>query len=317
MQQAVQAQPHRLLLRDLLRSLKNPEELLINIVTKSGTTTETVAAFEFVVASLEDKFENISERVVVTTNETSRLAQEARKKNISVLEIPSQVGGRYSVMSAAGLFPLSMIGINTDSLREGARDMTEACLKEASKNPAALSASISYLHFKNAKRINDNFFAHPELEALGQWLRQLMAESLGKDGKGITPTTSVLKDLHTTSQLQLDGPKDMFGTIIRTEALSRKSSLPKELYFEGLVKKLEGKSLAEISVASAKSLRAAYIKKKVPFVEIKLSDISPASLGQFMQFKMIETIFLAKLFGVNAFDQPAVEVYKEELRKLL
>jgi glucose-6-phosphate isomerase len=306
-------------LKDLLLSVKEPEELLINIVSKSGTTTEVIVDFEFIVGELERKFENIKERVVVTTDKKSKLWQAAEKKGLALLRIPEKVGGRDSVMSSVGMFPLSMIGINTNSLCQGAQKITKACLEEeVSKNPAALSAAITYLHLKGGRAINDNFFFHAELESLGKWLRQMVAESLGKDGEGITPTVSIgPRDLHSVGQLYLGGPDDKLTTFIWTKALSRKPALPKELFLPNLVKNIEGKSLGQVSGAIAKSVHATWRKKKLPFVEVLLSDISPTSLGQFMQFKMIETMYLGKLMGVDAFNQPDVESYKSELRKLI
>lgn len=281
--------------------IKNPEEILVNVVSASGKTIETISNFEFIVKAIENKFKNANERFVITTDFQSDLWKEAEERNMAVLKIPQKISGRYSVFSAVGLFPIACAGIDIEKLLKGAVEMRNRCFEEdISLNPAILSTAVIFLNYKQGKIINDSFFFHPELESLGKWYRQLMAESLGKEkdinGKtvnfGITPSVSIgSTDLHSMAQLYLGGPKDKFTNFL----CSGENKIMKAIY---------------------ESVKKSYAKKNLPFVEIILDDISAGSLGEFMQFKMIEMMFLANLAQVNAFNQPNVEEYKIEAKKL-
>ena len=144
-----------------------------------------------------------------------------------------------------------------------------------------------------------------------------MGESVGKDGKGITPTVSIgSTDLHSMGQLYLGGIKDKFFTFISAENKGADISVPQEPLLE-ILNEVEEKTTSEIMDAILGGVKIAFLKNDLPFMEIILDDISPHSLGQFMQLKMMEMMFLGNLMGVNAFDQPSVESYKQETRKIL
>lgn len=318
-------------------SLKRPEEILINMISKLGATIETAVNFEAILDILKNIFNarDIPDRIIVTTDENSLLWKMALKKNITLLPIPKTVGGRFSILSAAGLLPLSAAGIDIKALLRGAGQMRTQCMqRNITKNPAILSASILYEHYNKKRTINDNFFFHPELESLGKWYRQLMGESIGKERKyngkktyiGITPTVSIgSTDLHSVGQLYLGGPDDKITTFINTEAniainittITTDITLSKKLFFPNLVKNLGNKTTTQITRAIYEGVKIAYSKRKIPFMEVILKNISPYSLGQFLQFKMMEIMYLGCLFHVNTFDQPNVEMYKKETRKIL
>lgn len=307
--------------------INSPDEILVNVISKSGTTLETIANFAVIYETLKEKFGDIAERIVVATDKGSKLWNAAEEKNFSLLEIPKNVGGRYSVFSAAGLFPLTVAGVKTEELLEGSRAMKEICLlNDTEKNPALVSAALLYAYFKKGMKINDNFFFNPELESLGKWYRQLMGESVGKEFNekgeraniGITPIVSVgSADLHSMGQLYLGGPRDKFTSFVYASEEKNGAAVSGKMEFSGLAERIAGKTFDEIMGAIFGGVKEAYSKKKIPFTEIELFEISPFSLGQYMQFKMIEMMYLAKLLGVNAFDQPNVEDYKTETKKLL
>ncbi|MFH1722206.1 MAG: hypothetical protein ABH950_06355 [Candidatus Altiarchaeota archaeon] len=312
------------------KSLKRGENILVNVVTKSGSTTETISIFELFVRLLKKyKKKSYSEYVVATTDKDSKLWNFAQKEGYALLEIPKKVGGRFSVFSAVGLFPLAMLGVNVDELQKGALDMLSKCTKgEIKKNPAAISATLIYLQNKRGKKnINDNFIFSTDLEAVGKWYRQLMAESLGKIwnkthtkklNAGITPTVSIgSTDLHSMAQLYLGGPRDKFTTFICVEKNKSALDLPKYSDFNDLVESIQGKPISSIMDAIYGGVKAAFKKSKRPYTEIVLPDKSAYSVGQLLQFKMIEMMFLGYLLDVNTFDQPAVELYKKETRKIL
>lgn len=312
--------------RGIIERLETPEEIVVNLVTKSGTTTESIANFEIIFETLQKRFgDGAKERIVFTTDEGSHLWNMAEERGIERLAIPGNVGGRFSVLSAVGLFPLSLVGINTRELLSGAESMRTRCTNSLENNPAALSAAVMFLHKKKGIAINNTFFFNAELEALGKWCRQLMGESIGKEhnkegkevNEGITPTVAIgSTDLHSMAQLYLGGPKDKFTQFIYAPE-GEDARVPEEPFFAGLVSDINGKTFAEIMEAILGGVQNAYRANKIPFVEIKLPEVSEYTLGEFLQFKMFEVMYVAELLGLNAFDQPAVEKYKKETRELL
>ncbi len=302
-------------LYEFLRTkINDPAEMIINAVSKSGKTTETIVNLDIIASNVPFA----KERLVITTNYNSDLWKTARDLGIDCLPIPGNVGGRFSTFSSVGLFPLACLGLDVTELLKGAMEARKGCLiGNTLKNPAAISATVIFLNYIKGKLIHDQFFFHPELESLGKWYRQLMGESIGKDGKGITPTVSIgSTDLHSMGQLYLGGIKDKFFTFISTKNPKIDISVPQEPLLE-ILSEVEEKSTSEIMNAILGGVKAAFLKKDLPFMEIILDDISPSALGQYMQFKMMEMMMLGKLLGVNAFDQPSVESYKQETRKIL
>jgi glucose-6-phosphate isomerase len=305
--------------------ITHKEEILINVISKSGSTTETVANFEVLYQFCTERFGEIIDRVVVTTDRDSKLWDEAGEKNFARLEIPKLVGGRYSVFSTVGLFPLGLCGVDIKELLSGAKSERDECMQNLDESNAIISATLLYHHYQAGKIIHDTFFFNPELESLGKWYRQLMAESIGKEldvnGKkvsvGITPTVSIgSTDLHSMAQLYFGGPHNKFFTLVYAPS-NQAVLLPKKLVLAGLVEGVEGKNIEHIMGAIYQGVKISFQNHQIPFVEIELGEISAHSLGRFMQFKMLEIMYLAQLLQVNAFDQPNVEDYKQETKKLL
>ena len=182
------------------------------------------------------------------------------------------------------------------------------------------------MHYEIGKNISDLFLFANDLESLGKWCRQLIAESLGKEfnkkgetvNTGITPVVSIgSTDLHSMAQLYLGGPYDKFTTFLSVENSNSHINVPTLERYSKLVFGIQGTSLESVMSAIVEGTKAAFRKGGRPFMEIKLPYKSEYSIGQFLQFKMIETIFLGYLLDVNPFDQPNVESYKEETRKIL
>lgn len=313
---------------DMLKSLiTKPEQLVINLISKSGGTTESVVNAEILIQQLMKKFPEIIQRIVVTTDRDSKLWNAALALGISVLEIPKQVGGRYSALSAVGLFPLGLLGLDIKALRDGAADMRDMCLEKSLKqNPAALSALFLHESYEQKLFIHDTFVFTPSLESLGKWYRQLLGESIGKEtdvnGKvvhvGITPTVSVgSTDLHSVGQLYLGGPRHSVTTFVWAERVAKDPMVPKKLLFGSLVDGIQGLRVSQVFQAIRQGTMAAYAKQGLPCMSIALEDLSMYELGSFLQFKMMEVMYLGSLFNVNAFDQPNVEAYKTETRRIL
>ena len=264
--------------------------------------------------------------MVIISDTNSPLILKAKKEKLLYLTIPEKVGGRFSVFSAVGLFPLAVAGIDIKKLRKGANKAMEYCLsKSLSNNIAAASAIFQYYYFKKGKIISDTFIYNPELEFFGKWYRQLIAESIGKEknkkGKivnaGITPIVTIgPADLHSVGQLYIGVPKDKMTTFITTSEYNNGTPIPSKCFLN-TVENISGKTLSDITSIIQRSVINVYTKFRLPYLILEMNDISEESLGELLQMKMIEIMYLGHLIGVNAFDQPQVELYKREMDSLL
>jgi glucose-6-phosphate isomerase len=290
-------------------------EAAVCLISESGKTFETIANF-FTLFSAVKKYQP---KIFVITDFGSPLWQFAQKNGWPVLSMPKAVVGRYSVFSAVGLFPLNLAGINANELLSGAREANKICLKnDPLKNPALASALTIFYHWQKRKNIYSNLVFPPDLENFGKWYVQLMAEGLGKRGKGITPTvTTGTTDFHAIGQLYFDGPKDKLINFIFVENLDIDFQIPRDKDLAQLFPGSQGKKIWQVNRVIFEGVKKAYFIKKLPFTETILAKLDERSLGALFQMKMIEIILLAKLMKINAFDQPGVELYKKETRKIL
>lgn len=318
----------------LTKQCKNKKQFLIVLISKSGGTTETIANTETLLFDLKKPYGDVRDRLMVISDEGSKFFETARKQKIERMGIPMKVGGRYSVFSAVGLFPLAVAGFDVRKLIEGARAAVEdGLLGDVSLNHALVSANTTMLHLEKDRSIHNTLLFAPELESLGKWYRQLMGESIGKEkdlkGRvvhtGITPIVTIgSTDLHSMAQLYFGGPDDKFTNIISisgTPSFIKEGAgggrVPSKLVFPNLVENLASKSLNEIMTAIVGGVTATYQKLKRPFISIELENLNEQELGYYFQFRMIEMMYLAQLLNVNAFDQPNVEEYKVETKKNL
>jgi glucose-6-phosphate isomerase len=310
------------------QELQKGKNVILNVVTKSGTTTETIANFELFLQLLKKyKPEDFHNYVVVTTDEGSKLAHFAQEKNFSLLTLPPQVGGRYSVFTAVGLFPLGLLGADIEQLCLGARmGVLNGAHDDLDNNLAAQSAIIKYALYKKGIAINDLFVFSTRLTSVALWYRQLMGESIGKEYNrdkkqvevGITPTVSVgSTDLHSVGQLYLGGPRDKYTTFLTVDQYASNVSVPNMPEFEQFVPHIQGKPFATVMDAILEGVKQAYKEGERPYSVLSLPELDELSLGQLLQFYMVEMIYLGYLLKVNPFDQPNVESYKKETRRIL
>lgn len=296
---------------------QNASEFLIVLVSKSGETTETIAHAEALLASLGPRFQNVAERVVVVSDDGSVLSRAAEEKGLSKIAIPKVVGGRFSVLSAVGLVPLSAAGFDVDGFAKGALDMRERCLSDDRER--LLERSVAFFHhwLGKGESVYDLFFFSPRLESLGKWSRQLIAESLGKDGKGITPTISIgSTDLHSMFQLYMAGPRRTMTMFVSVEG-GGNVQVPEERFFPNIQPYISGKTFAEISSAIRKGAMSAYAKENIPYIDVMLSGFSEEEVGAYMQWQMLVVMCMGHLLGVDTFNQHNVQSYKDETRRLL
>jgi glucose-6-phosphate isomerase len=275
-----------------LELLDNKHEFILNVISKSGSTLETSENFLYLLGFLSRKFGNISDRVVATSALKSSFWDKAKKEEYRTLEIPDLVGGRYSVFSPVGLFPICVAGLNPEKFMEGGLMVFD------NLDLVAVSATISMAFYKSGVAIHNNFFFNPSLEHLGKWQRQLTAESLGKNGRGILPLVSIgSTDLHSTLQLYLGGQNNILTDFIYS--------------------KEKGGNIPLTMDAIYSATKASYKNHRSPFCEFSFTSIDEHSLGFYMQFRMLETMLQAHLLNVNAFDQPNVEEYKTISKEIL
>ncbi len=315
------------LLHTVEQQLREKKSVLIIIVSKSGKTLETIINASFFIALLQRYNQSLTESVVVVTDAHSPLEDFALTHHIRVLPIPSEVGGRYSIFTAAGLFPLAMMGVDIVALCRGAQgvlnEKDSGPPERVIANESALSAALLFYHYTHGIAIHDFFTFSPEFVGLGAWYRQLVGESLGKrmavppyTPVGITSTVSVgTIDLHSVVQLYLSGPRTTYTTFVYGPPRDESLDIPP---IEGLtLPVLADTSVDRVKEAIFKGVIAAYQEQDRPFSILSFSACSDEALGEFLYAKMIEIVYLGSLLQVNPFNQPHVELYKKKARQIL
>ncbi len=287
-----------------------------NVVSKSGTTTETIVNFTVVLDHLRKRLsqEEIRDRLVITTDPQKGFLREyATANNIESLTVPPNVGGRYSVLSPVGLFPAAFQGIDVNSLLKGARAVLES---EDGLYAAQLIAAVHYLHYLKGKNVAVMMPYAERLSLFVDWWRQLWAESLGKEGKGQTPAKAMgTVDQHSQIQLYNDGPKDKLITFMIVEDMGVDVVLEAPPGDE--FSYLKGKSLSEVLHASYVGTSSALVKNGVPVITIRISRLDEVHMGALFMLYELATALMGILLGINPFDQPGVEEGKRLTHGLL
>ncbi len=307
-----------------LHAHSSPKRFVVCIVSQSGTTTETIANAAVLLDGLKHKFKSVEDRCVAITDEGSPLWTFAARHNMSHLAIQRSVGGRFSVLTPVGLFPLLLCDIDVMSFIQGAKEATRDALSARVSNPAMMHGAALFSASRAGRTLYNAFIFHSALVSLGMWLRQLMGESLGKQfdtsGKqvraGIVPLVSAgTTDLHSVAQLYFGGPRNIFTDVISApfmhDVCVPSSSLAK------LSAGASRKTFWEILAAILEGVLDAYKQNKQRVCDIRFRAVGAHAIGYFMQSRMIETVYLAAAFGVNPFDQPNVEDYKRVTKRRL
>ena len=291
------------------KHLPNLKNSCFIIVSKSGNTLETISNFCANLSNL-----NIKNKVIfITEIKNNNLISLAKKYNAQVIEHKEFIGGRYSVLSEVGMFPAALMGLKVKNFQNLNKFMNNKNFTNSLIYNVACIYTLNTSGIKNSVLLNYS----SKLENLCEWYKQLVAESLGKNGKGITPIiSSCPKDHHSILQLFLDGPKDKFFTFINSNEKAaknkiKKSSIPINMKF------LKNKSLEDIIRAQFKATKNVFISKKIPFREILFNKNNEEELGMIFSFFVLETMLLAQLMKLNPYDQPAVEQVKKETNKFL
>jgi glucose-6-phosphate isomerase len=289
--------------------LADPETTWANVVTKSGSTAETMANFLVIRSVLGD----FRERTVVTTDpDEGFLKQIAEREGLEMLPIPADVGGRFSVLTPVGLLPAAVVGLDIDALLSGAAQCVDEVNSQGAEHPAVLGAAMHYLmDTARGRNIRVMMTYADALERLAAWFVQLWAESLGKDGKGSTPHGAVgTTDQHSQVQLYMEGPQDKVIEIVEVEDHQRDLEIPGA--YEDLegVGYLGGHTMAELLNVECDATRRALTEAGHPNSTIKLGALDEENLGYVLQALEVQTAITGTLYGVNAFNQPGVEAGK-------
>ncbi|MDO5481130.1 MAG: glucose-6-phosphate isomerase [Candidatus Saccharibacteria bacterium] len=313
-------------LNNIISTIKN-HDFSLNVISKSGTTFEPAIAFRILKKLMLEKYgpEETARRIFVTTDSSSGvLRKEAERNGYTSLEIPDSVGGRYSVLSNVGLLPLAVAGLNIKELLEGARveseniDASEDLSVNKNSAAALRYAVIRTILAQNTFDVEVLATFEPRLRYFTEWWKQLFGESEGKNEQGIFPAATVYStDLHSLGQYLQEGRRNIFETFICFDKNSGGLSVPEfSDDFDGL-KYLEGRSLSEISKKAETATIEAHRSGAIPVFEVVAPDLSEKSLGALIYFFELACAISAKLQGVNPFDQPGVERYKENMSYLL
>lgn len=298
------------------------KDFSINVISKSGTTTEPAIAFRILKEILEEKVgkEESKERIFVTTDKNKGALKDlADQEGYETFVVPDDTGGRFTVLTAVGLLPIATAGLDIDKLMEGAQKTREVCLDEnLEDNPAMQYAGIRNLLYEDGKSIEILVTYEPRLSYVQEWWKQLYGESEGKDGKGIFPASVVnTTDLHSMGQWIQDGQRIIFETVISIDEAPADITLKEdEKNLDGL-NYLAGKSLDEVNKKAMEGTRQAHLDGKVPNIGIILDRLDEESLGQLLYFFEMAVGISGYLLGVNPFDQPGVEMYKTNMFQLL
>lgn len=299
--------------KELLDRIKD-KELCLCVISKSGTTTESSVAFSILKDELYRKYgkEEASKRIYAITDANKGiLREETTREGYVSFVVPDDVGGRYSVLTAVGLLPIAAAGIDVKEMLAGA-ESAAAAEKEGHGAAASLAATRMAL-LGRGKSIEVFEYYEPSLFFFGEWLKQLFGESEGKDGKGIFPAALQFStDLHSMGQFLQDGNPIVFETVLNVTKPAQDILVP-----ESAGPLLAGKSMNEINQAAVEGVIAAHEAVGVPIIKLEIPELTPYYFGQLVYFFETTCAVSGYLNGVNPFDQPGVESYKSEMRKVL
>ncbi len=305
-----------------LLSICEGRDVCINVISKSGTTTEPAVAFRVFRELLEQKYgkEGARERIFVTTDRArGTLKSFADQMGYETFVVPDDVGGRFSVLTAVGLLPIAVSGVDTDALMAGAEAArvayTDPDIKE---NDCYRYAVLRNVLLSKGKTTEILVGYEPFAEMLSEWWKQLFGESEGKDGKGIFPASVIFStDLHSLGQYIQDGIRNLFETVISIGNTGAEQKIPHDpANIDGL-NFLSGKDLSFVNGMAMQGTLFAHVDGGVPNIVLELSDRSAHSLGYLIYFFEKACAISGYLLGVNPFDQPGVEAYKKNMFALL
>lgn len=295
------------------KAVVEENDVCLCVVSKSGGTMESRLAFSILKDWMYEKYgrEETANRIVAITDpKKGILREEANLEGYITFEIPGNIGGRYSAFTPGIMFPLAVAGVDIEAFVQGAKEIStdDKFWEEGIKY--ALSRFALY---EAGKQIEVFEYYDPSLRLVGEWCKQLFGESEGKDGKGLFPASLTFStDLHSMGQFLQEGSQIFLETIFNVINRDKDVTVPKSAGSE-----LAERSLNDINAMAVQGVMAAHAKAGIPMIKIDIDDITEYTLGQLLYFLMMTSAVTGKLMGIDPFNQPGVEDYKQEIRNLL
>ncbi len=308
-------------INDFLEAMDG-KDLSVNVISKSGTTTEPAIAFRVMKKYMEDKYgkQEAAKRIYTTTDANKgALKGLADQEGYESFVVPDSVGGRYSVLTAVGLLPIAAAGIDIDEIMAGAEQArSRYTLAPFAENDCLKYAAARNILYRKGKEIEILVNYEPKLSFFAEWWKQLFGESEGKDGKGIFPAAvNFSTDLHSMGQYIQDGRRNLFETVIQVEEPRKSFEIPRdEANLDGL-NFLAGKTMHEVNTNAFKGTILAHNDGNVPNLVLKIDGLSPRTFGEMVYFFELACAVSGYTLGVNPFNQPGVEAYKKNMFALL
>ena len=308
-------------LNDLLKICEG-KDICVNVVSKSGTTTEPAVAFRVFRALLEEKYgkEGAKSRIFATTDkEKGTLKKFSDENGYETFVVPDDVGGRFSVLTAVGLLPIAVAGIDIDAMMKGAQDAREALsTADIETNDCLKYVAIRNLLYRSGKSVEVLAAYEPAAQMFSEWWKQLYGESEGKDGKGIYPSSVIFStDLHSLGQFIQDGERIMFETVLDIKKANDELLIPFDPDNVDKLNFLSGKDLDYVNHTAMLGTLFAHSDGNVPNIVLELNDRSEYSFGYAVYFFELACAISGYVLGVNPFNQPGVESYKKNMFALL
>ncbi len=298
------------------------KDISINVISKSGTTTEPAIAFRVLKSYLEEKYgkEGAKERIFATTDKSKGALRElANREGYETFVIPDDVGGRFSIFTPVGMLPIAAAGLDIDSMFEGAKDgREEYMVEDLDKNPCYQYAAIRNMLYNKGKMIEVLVNYEPSLHFISEWWKQLYGESEGKDGKGIFPAAvDFSTDLHSMGQYIQDGRRHLFETVIMVDEPKEDMEIIEDEANLDNLNYLSGKTMDFVNKKAFEGTLLAHVDGGVPNLIINIPQMNEYYFGKLIYFFEKACGISGYLLGVNPFDQPGVESYKKNMFALL
>ncbi|MBR2895962.1 MAG: glucose-6-phosphate isomerase [Oscillospiraceae bacterium] len=302
--------------------LLGDDDFSVNVISKSGTTTEPAVAFRFFKNLMEKKYgkEEAAKRIYATTDKArGALKSLADAEGYETFVVPDNVGGRFSVLTAVGLLPIAVAGIDLDEVMRGAADMMETCrAADFDTNPAWQYAAARTDLYRQGKKIEILAGYEPRFRFFSEWWKQLYGESEGKENKGIFPASvEFTADLHSMGQYIQEGERHMFETVVRFGKSANTITVPHDETDGDGLNFLAGKDMDFIATQAMDGTLLAHVEGGVPNLIIRAGEINEYTYGELVYFFEYACGVSGYLLGVNPFDQPGVEAYKKNMFALL
>ena len=297
------------------------DDFSVNVISKSGTTTEPAVAFRFFRERLEQKYgkAGAAQRIYATTDaHKGALKSLADAEGYEEFVVPDNVGGRYSVLTAVGLLPIAVAGVDTDALLAGAREREALCEIADYTNPAWQYAAMRHELYRSGKKIELLACFEPSFRFMAEWWKQLYGESEGKEGKGLFPASvDFTADLHSMGQYIQQGERTLLETVVRFAADPDQLTVPHDDVNGDGLNFLEGKTMDFINRQAMDGTLLAHVEGGVPNLIVSAGERNARTLGELIYFFEFSCGLSGYLLGVNPFDQPGVEAYKKNMFALL